>query len=293
VIAPGPPEGPLADAGSAAGTGSAPAGTGSAAAGGGSAAAIGTTRPRKVPADQDVSRAANKRWWDEDADAYHAEHGEFLGEADLVWCPENLRESEAHLLGEVRGRRILEVGCGSAPCSRYLAQRGAEVVAFDLSAGMLAHARAGAARTGISVPLVQADVCELPFSDACFDLAFSAFGAIPFVADSVGAMREVARVLRPGGVFVYAGVHPVFASPFALPQEDGTTMFQPGYRVTGWHTVSRYPDRPGIRSKVGVNHIPLAGLFNAVLDTGLTLVRVDEPRTEDPPLAIAFRAEKR
>ena len=42
-------------------------------------------------ADQAVSRAANRRWWDADADAYHAEHGEFLGEADLVWCPEPAR----------------------------------------------------------------------------------------------------------------------------------------------------------------------------------------------------------
>jgi hypothetical protein len=42
-----------------------------------------------------------------------------------------------------------------------------------------------------------------------------------------------------------------------------------------------------------VNHIPLAALFNAVLDTGLVLTRVDEPREEDPPLTIALRAEKR
>ena len=169
---------------------------------------IGPTRPRKRGADQQISRAANRRWWDADADAYHAEHGEFLGEADLVWCPENLRESEAHLLGDVSGLRVLEVGCGSAPCARYLAGQGATVVAFDLSAGMLAHARAGAARTGVSVPLVQADVCEMPFLDDSFDIAFSAFGAIPFVADSAAVMREVARVLRPGGRWVFSTTHP-------------------------------------------------------------------------------------
>jgi SAM-dependent methyltransferase len=125
--------------------------------------AIGPTRPRLRAADQAASRAANRRWWDADADTYHDEHGDFLGEADLVWCPENLRESDVGLLGDVRGRRVLEVGCGSAPCSRWLVGQGAQVVAFDLSAGMLAHARFGAARTGIEVPLVQADACELPF----------------------------------------------------------------------------------------------------------------------------------
>ncbi|MET3805143.1 SAM-dependent methyltransferase [Nakamurella sp. UYEF19] len=173
---------------------------------------LGPTRPRLRSADQPVSRSANRRWWDADADEYHLEHGVFLGDADFVWCPENLREDEAHLLGDpadlVRAR-ILEVGCGSAPCARHLAARGAQVVAFDLSAGMLAHAIDASTRTGIDVPLVQADVCEMPFATAAFDIVFSAFGAIPFVADSAGAMREVARVLRPGGRWVFSVTHPM------------------------------------------------------------------------------------
>lgn len=162
-----------------------------------------------MPADQPTSVLANRRWWDADADDYHSEHGSLLGDADLLWCPENLREADAHLLGDVAGLRVLEVGCGSAPCSRWLANQGAHPVALDLSAGMLRHARAAAARTGVAVPLVQADVCALPFADASFDLGFSAFGAIPFVADSAGAMREVARVLRPGARWVFSVTHPM------------------------------------------------------------------------------------
>lgn len=180
--------------------------------------AIGPTRPRKRGADQQVSRAANRRWWDADAAAYHAEHGEFLGDVDLVWCPENLREADVHLLGDVSGLRILEVGCGSAPCARYLADAGATVIAFDLSAGMLGYAQAAALRTGVTVPLVLADVCELPFADGAFDIAFSAFGAVPFVADSAAAMREVARVLRPGGRWVFSATHPM---RWAFPDDPG------------------------------------------------------------------------
>jgi len=159
-------------------------------------------------ADASTTTRANRRWWDGDADNYHAEHGAFLGLADFVWCPEGLREADAHLLGEVAGCRILEVGAGSAMCSRWLATQGARPTAVDLSGGMLRHARAGAAATGIEVPLVQADAQHLPFREAAFDVAFTAFGAVPFVADSARVMREVARVLRPGRRWVFATSHP-------------------------------------------------------------------------------------
>lgn len=169
-------------------------------------------------ADPASTVRANRHWWDTDADAYHAEHGEFLGVADFVWCPENLREQDAQLLGDVAGLDVLEVGCGSAMCSRWLAAHGARPVAFDLSAGMLRHARDGAAHTGIDVPLAQADAQYLPFRDAVFDLAFTAFGAVGFVADSARVMREVARVLRPGGRWVFATTHPI---RWAFPDDPG------------------------------------------------------------------------
>ena len=160
-----------------------------------------------MTAEQSVR--ANRRWWDSDADAYQAEHGDFLGEVDFVWCPEGLREADAHLLGELAGRRVLEVGCGAAMCSRWLATQGALPVAMDLSGGMLRHAALAAASCGVRVPLVQADAQRLPFADGAFDTACTAFGAVPFVADSAAVMREVARVLRPGGRWVFATTHPV------------------------------------------------------------------------------------
>ncbi len=170
---------------------------------------LGTTRPVKRPAGPDDSRRANRRWWDADADDYHAEHGVFLGDADFVWCPERVREADVGLLGDVDGRRVLEVGAGSAPCARWLRTRGAQVVAFDLSAGMLRHARDAAQRTGVEVPLVQADAAALPFADGAFEIACSAFGAVPFVADAAAVMAEVARVLQPGGRWVFSVTHPM------------------------------------------------------------------------------------
>jgi ubiquinone/menaquinone biosynthesis C-methylase UbiE len=166
----------------------------------------GVTRRRVTTAE---SRRASRAWWDTDADAYQEEHGAFLGDVDFVWCPERLREADVHLLGDVAGKRILEIGCGAASCSRWLVTQGASVVAADLSAGMLRHAAAGNARSGVFAPLVQCDAAALPFQDGTFDIVCTAFGAIPFVADSARVMREVARVLRPGGRWTFSVTHPM------------------------------------------------------------------------------------
>jgi SAM-dependent methyltransferase len=183
-------------------------------------------------ADAASTVRANRGWWDSDADAYQAAHGEFLGDADFVWCPERTREEDVHLLGDVCGKRILEVGCGAAMCSRWLAAHGGQPVALDLSQQMLRHAREAAARTGIEVPLVQGDGQHLPFASRGFDIAFTAFGAVPFVADSAQLMREVARVLRPGARWVFATAHPLRWSFPDDPGPDGLTATMPYFDRT-------------------------------------------------------------
>jgi len=73
-------------------------------------------KPVRRPAGDAETVTASRRWWDQTAPEYQAEHGEFLGDADFVWCPERLREADARLLGDVAGRRVLEVGAGAAQC---------------------------------------------------------------------------------------------------------------------------------------------------------------------------------
>jgi SAM-dependent methyltransferase len=151
---------------------------------------------------------ANRAWWDAEADDYQAEHGSFLGDAGFVWGPEGLDEATAGLLGPVTGRRVLEVGCGAAQCARWLVARGAAAVGVDLSYRQLQHARRLDLATGTAVPALVADAARLPFAGGVFDLACSSYGAVPFVADSAAVMREVARVLRPGGRWVFSVTHP-------------------------------------------------------------------------------------
>ncbi|MDD1060490.1 class I SAM-dependent methyltransferase [Streptomyces cocklensis] len=169
------------------------------------------------------SSRASRGWWDRNADDYQIEHGDFLGDDRFVWGPEGLDEAEAALLGPaagLKGRSVLEIGAGAAQCSRWLAAQGALPVALDLSRRQLQHARRIDQEPGrpAPLPLVQADAAFLPFADASFDLACSAYGALPFVADTGRVQREVRRVLRPGGRWVFSVTHPV---RWAFPDEPG------------------------------------------------------------------------
>jgi ubiquinone/menaquinone biosynthesis C-methylase UbiE len=173
---------------------------------------------RRRPSEDAESRQANRSWWDQASVTYQAAHATALGDAEFLWCPEGLTESAAGLLGPVAGQTVLEVGCGAAQCARWLVQQGARAVGVDLSSAQLMHARSLDQHTGVHVPVVQADAVHLPVRDGGVDIACSAFGAVPFVADSAGVMREVARVLRPGGRWVFSVVHPF---RWTLPDDGG------------------------------------------------------------------------
>lgn len=216
--------------------------------------------------------AANLAWWDADADDYQAEHGDFLGDADFVWCPEGLREAEARLLGDVRGRRVLEVGCGQAACSRWLKAEGADPVAFDLSAGMLRHAHEGNGRTGLDIPLLQANAECLPLASASFDAACSAFGAVPFVASVETVFTEVRRVLRPGAPWVFSVTHPM---RWIFPDDPGPlglTVTQPYFDRTPYVEV----DGDGVPTYVEY-HRTLGDYVRALAATGFALEDLIEP----------------
>lgn len=220
------------------------------------------------------SARANRGWWDRNADEYQIEHGTFLGDDRFVWGPEGLDEAEAELLGppaELKGKAVLEIGAGAAQCARWLAAQGARPVALDLSHRQLQHAL----RIGGSFPLVCADASALPFADASFDLACSAYGALPFVADPRLVLREVRRVLRPGGRFVFSVTHPI---RWAFPDEPGPE----GLTVSGSYFdrtpyVEQYIENGVGRAVYVEHHRTLGDRVRDIVASGFRLVDLVEP----------------
>jgi SAM-dependent methyltransferase len=153
---------------------------------------------------------ANRAAWDKYADTYQEQHAEQLdrsgGDAWGVW---QIPESELNALGEVEGKDVLELGCGAAQWSIAVARRGARPVGIDLSAKQLEYGRTAVAQAGLDIELLEASADELPFDDASFDLVFCDHGAMNF-ADPLNVVPEVARVLRPGGLFVFSHASPFY-----------------------------------------------------------------------------------
>jgi SAM-dependent methyltransferase len=144
----------------------------------------------------------NRATWDAWSDEYQATKN-VRGE----WGVWSIPEDELDVLGDVRGKDVLELGCGAAQWSIKLAQEGAHPVGLDNSERQLEHARELQAAAGVDFPLVHGPAEQLPFDDESFDLVFCDWGAMTF-GDPHRTVPEVARVLRPGGVLAFSGDTP-------------------------------------------------------------------------------------
>ncbi|WP_337191446.1 class I SAM-dependent methyltransferase [Nocardioides flavescens] len=139
----------------------------------------------------------------------------------------------------MRGRSVLEVGSGAGQCSRWVRTQGGHGFGVDLSHRQLQHSRRLDEQTGVAVPSVRATATALPFADDSFDVVFSSFGALQFVADLDDAVAETARVLRPGGRYAFSITHPTRWMFPDDPGEAGLTASQSYWDRTPYVEVDR------------------------------------------------------
>jgi len=192
------------------------------------------------------------------------------------------RRAVLRLLGDGPGR-LLDVGCGTGAHTAAIAERGWTVTGVDVSEDQLQLAR------DRGVDIVVADAAALPFGDESFDAVVSMCTHTD-VDDFAAVVRQIARVLKHEGPFVYLGVHPCFVGPHSrFVSAEGVPELHPGYRSTG-----RYTEAPGIsparlRAKVGATHLPLGLFLQAFFDAGFLLERFEELETREYPYMVALR----
>lgn len=115
-------------------------------------------------------------------------------------------EAVLDLLGPLQGLRVLDVGCGDGMYSVAASQRGGRVTGVDLSTQMLTAARQRSASEHVVVEWLQTDAVDLPFPDGSFDRVF-AVTLLCLVPEPERAVREMSRVLAPGGILVLGELH--------------------------------------------------------------------------------------
>lgn len=172
--------------------------------------------------------AGGERGWARDEPAWGIWH---VPESQLGVLPKNLA-----------GKIGIELGCGTAYVSAWLARRGVRVVGIDASPAQLATARRLQRKHGLEFPLIEADAERVPGRDAAFDLAISEYGACLW-ADPDRWIAEAARILRPGGELIFLVNSALFT--LCVPAEDGVAaerLLRPAFDMRR----IEWPNDPGV-----------------------------------------------
>lgn len=202
------------------------------------------------------------------------------------------------ILPDVRGRTGLDIGCGEGHNTRLLAERGAAMVAFDISptfareAAAVENSEAASVETQPPIRYVAASAQQIPFAAASFDFATS-FMCLMDLPDQPLAFHEIARVLRPGGFLQFSILHPCFNTPHrrllrtpegeAYAVEVGRYFERTNGRIERWiFSAAPAEVKAGLAPfEVPTFHRPLSDWISAILNAGLTIEQLAEPRADD------------
>jgi SAM-dependent methyltransferase len=206
----------------------------------------------RLPADETLNAPSahvlrNRAAWDSWA-AEYAEPGRRAWQAEPRWGIWGIPESEVHLLPDVAGRDVIELGCGTAYVSAWLTRRGARVTGIDNSAAQLDTARSLQGEFGLRFPLIHGDAEQVPLPDASFDLAISEYGASIW-SDPYRWIPEAARLLRPGGdlIFLVNGTVLMLCMPDEENVPAGDRLLRDYF---GMHRFE-WPDDPSVEFHLG------------------------------------------
>jgi SAM-dependent methyltransferase len=145
--------------------------------------------------NREVWKKANAEYTDKQA-------SETWGKGEPRWGTYGVPEAELNVLGDVAGKDVIELGCGTAYFSAWLARLGARPVGLDVTPAQLETARRMMGETGIEFPLVEASAEDVPLAGDAFDLALSEYGASIW-CDPARWIPEAHRLLRAGGELVF------------------------------------------------------------------------------------------
>ena len=177
------------------------------------------------------------------------------------------------LPADMAGLEAIELGCGTAYCSAWMARRGARVVGIDNSERQLATARRLAAEHSVPLTLIHGNAERVPYPDASFDFALSEYGAAVW-CDPRRWIPEAHRLLRPGGTLVFMGNTLWVSVCTPLSGEPAEPRLHRSY-----FDLQRIDWRKAAVEPGGIEfNLPTSGWFRLLRDTGFQVVDYQELR---------------
>lgn len=150
-----------------------------------------------------MRHSQNQKEWEKNADCYSVPHLRKV----YIRMPAVLK-----MLGEIAGKRVIDLGCGDGYYSRIMARRGAKVTAVDFSDDSINLAKGAEEKERLGITYHRSDIARMPFlGSELFDIALAelVFSTISTQRKYAQAVKEVRRILAPGGVTVITKGHPV------------------------------------------------------------------------------------
>ena len=224
-----------------------------------------------------------QRYWDGLADRYQRQMR--IADDDFHYGPQIPGERELRLLPRLRkGQRALELGCGGAENSVWLARQDLDCTAVDLSAAQLRHARATARKAGVRIAFVRASLEDFHRRiEGRYDMIHSSH-ALEFVDDPGAVLARAAAMLKPGGTLVISTVHPLYNGDWIeAAYEDGGDEASGGW---GLFLASYFSPPDDVRDDaygpVVSRAYPVSTWFRWLRAANLEVVALEEPRAVPP-----------
>jgi SAM-dependent methyltransferase len=213
----------------------------------------------------------NRASWDEWAREYEQAGRRNWATNEPSWGIWGVPEAQVRMLpDDLEGLDAIELGCGTAYCSAWLARRGARPVGIDNSQRQLDTARALQREHGLEFPLLHGNAESVPYPDASFDFALSEYGASIW-ADPYKWIPEAARLLRPGGRLAFLVNAPLLI--MCVPELEGEAADEQLKRpYFGMHRVE-WPDDDSVEF-----HLPHGELIALLHDSGFEVEGLTEIR---------------
>ena len=192
------------------------------------------------------------------------------------------------LLGDIAGKVILDLACGEGYNTRIMVQKGAVAAGIDFSETMINLARKTEEKEPVGAVYTVGDACCLPFFDCTFDVV-ACFMALQDIKEYKNTVKEVKRVLKPGGKFVFVIPHPCFEKRIVDNTVVGGWEYQGEnalyYKVdyyfeTHHYTITWNMARLTTHFETTAFHRTLTDYVNALYAAGLSISRLTEPQPQ-------------